>query len=312
MESRTWHLATVSVPPLMVETASSVLFDLGCGGIVTLCESEDAVKLGAYFAPETNAGLLAFLISSAMAEWEIRVPLAAIDVVPVPDEDWMKKWKEGFEPVPVGDRLLISPSWKLPDTADLDSPAAEFSGRVVVQIDPGMAFGTGTHETTRLCLQIIESRWKGGRMLDVGTGTGILSIAAALLTPDSEICAIDVDPQAVEIAVVNVEINRVTDRVKVSATPLSEMATGHFDLVVANLTAEVLIELMAGLATSARPGGQIVMSGILREFADDVEQAAGEAGLSVDQRITDGEWAALSATKPAVERIASDPFSSPK
>src|SRR5262249_34010296 len=132
--------------------------------------------------------------------------LLEVSVSEILDHDWMQKWKEGFEPISIGARIVVAPSWKLP---------AQRNGRLVIQVDPGMAFGTGTHERTRLCLEAIERHWRGGSLLDVGTGTGILAIAAAMLHPGSRITAIDIDLLAVEVARENVAINRVTDSIRV-------------------------------------------------------------------------------------------------
>src|ERR1041384_6148289 len=185
--------------------AIALLFDSGTTGIITLEESDDAVKLGAYFEASAHAEEVARDIEAGFARAGIRSSLMSIAITAVADQDWMQKWKEGFAPVAIGERLVIAPSWKLPDTNE----------RIVIQIDPGMAFGTGTHETTRMCLEAIERHWHGGRLLDVGKGTGILAIAAALLGPkpgpDSRIVGVDVDTPAGEVARENTAINNVSD-----------------------------------------------------------------------------------------------------
>src|SRR5262249_9783200 len=170
-------------------------------------------------------------------------------------------------------------------------------GRAVVHIDPGMAFGTGTHETTRLCLEAVEKYWNGKTMLDVGTGTGILAIAAALLEPESRVTAIDIDPLAVEVATENIGINQVAKVIDVSEGTPDKFAGSDFDVVIANLTAEVIIELMQELTACLRLAGVMILSGILTTLRYDVEQHAIKAGLQIIERGESGEWSLLVAQR---------------
>jgi len=282
---KTWQLLALTVSREAEETASSLLFELNANGIITLEESPDAVKLGAYFDEQADLARARERVRSRLED-----ALLDVSISSVADQDWMQKWKEGFEAVAVGERLIISPSWKLPD---------ETRGREVVEIDPGMAFGTGTHETTRLCLEAIERHWRGGRMIDVGTGTGILAIAAAKLVPGSRIHAIDVDPLAVEVARENAAINRVEGALEISEGGPRAFREGAFDVVVANLTAEVIVDLFDDLSACLSPSGSMILSGILTTLRPDVEARVTEAGLKIVERREAGEWAALVARREA-------------
>jgi ribosomal protein L11 methyltransferase len=285
---RVWNLVILTLAPSSGEIVSSLLFDLGTTGTITLEESTEQIKLGAYFEEGVDPYGIAHAIKADFARAGREQDLLAVTVSAVADADWMQKWKEGFEPAAIGERLLIAPSWRLP---------ADIEGREVIQIDPGMAFGTGTHETTRLCLELIERFWRGGCLLDVGTGTGILAIAAALLQPAARIIAIDVDPVAVEVARENIAINRVTDQVSVMEKQPGNFVGQSFDVVVANLTAEVIIDLMGELAGCVRPDGLLILSGILNELSDEVERSAGEAELMIIERQNAGDWSALVAQR---------------
>jgi ribosomal protein L11 methyltransferase len=292
--SSSWLLVTLNVSRDAEETASALLFDMAANGIVTLEESDDRVTLGAYF---DRLNKVADIKPALEAEFS-RLGLGDVgdfSISPVPEQDWMQKWKEGFEPVEVGERLIVAPSWKLPD---------DTNDRVVIQIDPGMAFGTGTHETTRLCLEAIERHWAGSSLLsllDVGTGTGILAIAAAKLVPGLEpgfrpgvkLVAIDVDPQAVEVARENTAINNVSDLIELNEGQPSDFRGHAFDVVVANLTAEVIVDLMSDLAACLAQRGLMILSGILSEVADDVERALVASGFEVIERHEAGEWSLL-------------------
>jgi ribosomal protein L11 methyltransferase len=287
-KEKIWHLIALNITRQAEEFASTVLFDLGTTGVVTLEENEDSLKLGAYFDERSNAEEIARRVEAEFARAGLANQLQGISISHIPDQDWMQKWKEGFEAITIGNRLVVAPSWKLP---------RETEGRAVIQIDPGMAFGTGTHETTRLCLEAIEVFWRGGSLLDVGTGTGILAIAAAMLASGSRITAIDIDPQAVEVARENIAINGSTDSIKILEGQPSDFANGTFDVVVANLTAEVIISLINDLARCLAPSGTMILSGILTTLRSDVECAALEAGLVIIERREAGEWSMLAARR---------------
>ena len=294
MRNSSWWLVTLDVSRDAEEAAGALLFDAGSSGIITLEEGADRVRLGAYFDNLTNVDDIKPALEAEFARMGLRNALADLSISAVPEQDWMQKWKQGFNGVEVGERLIIAPSWKLPGNS---------GGRVVIQIDPGMAFGTGTHETTRLCLEAIERHWRGGSLLDVGTGTGILAIAAASLAPEprpgsrpgSRLVAIDVDPQAVEVARENTAINNVSDRIELYEGQPRDFAGQGFDVVVANLTAEVIVDLMSDLAACLTREGLMILSGILSELADDVEGALLASGFEVIERRVAGEWSALVA-----------------
>jgi ribosomal protein L11 methyltransferase len=248
------------------------------------------VKLGAYFDERVNTLETRQALDEELTQAGVVDRVRSVSIETVVDQDWMKKWREGLTALEVGNRMVIAPSWNLPERPE---------GRIVIQIDPGMAFGTGTHETTRLCLESIERYWKGGSLLDVGTGTGILAITAALLAPGSRVVGIDIDPQAVEVACENAAINGVSAAIELQTAQARDLALRKFDVVVANLTAEVIVDLMGDLSSLLSPEGVIILSGILVESAGDVQRALGDSGLEMIERRDDGEWTALVANRAA-------------
>jgi ribosomal protein L11 methyltransferase len=191
----------------------------------------------------------------------------------------------------IGRRIVIKPTWLAHDPAPDD---------VVLDLDPGMAFGTGLHPTTRLCLAAIESAAdrglvSGARVLDVGCGSGILAIAAAKLGAAS-VLGVDTDPMAIEATVANAGRNALAERITARAGSLPSGATGH-DVVLANLIASVLIALAADLRDELRPGGIVLASGIFVDREDEVRVAFEEVGLTVTIRTAEGDWVALEATR---------------
>ncbi len=203
------------------------------------------------------------------------------------EKDWAEYWKRFYKPFRIGSHLVVRPTWEEYQAQEQD---------VVIDLDPGLAFGTGTHETTALCAELIEQYYTGGTVLDVGTGSGILAIAAARLGAD-DVLAIDIDPLAVRTARENVEKNRLNDKITVRQGDLLEGAMGPYNFAVANILADVIIMLSDPLRRALKPGGIFVCSGIIRDREEDVRQAL----LQNDYRIIDtrhrGEWVAFAARR---------------
>ena len=210
----------------------------------------------------------------------------------VRNEDWANNWKVHFKPVRIGERLVIKPTWE---------EYQALPGDLVIQIDPGMAFGTGAHPTTRMCLESLERicfNESAGKLpaavLDVGTGSGVLSIAAALMGA-TLITAVDIDPEAIRVTQENLELNGMGELVDASTTDLGEL-TGEYGVVVANILAEELVRLAAQLIARLAPGGWLILSGILTEKAEFV--GAGFPGLTPVDSPTEAEWSCLTFRRP--------------
>ncbi len=206
----------------------------------------------------------------------------------VREQEWADAWKAHFHVERIGRRLVIRPSWR---------PFTSQPGDVVIELDPGMAFGTGQHPTTRTCLELLEEHVRpGDTVLDVGTGSGILAVAAVKLGA-ARCLALDVDPQAVRVARENAARNGVADRVKVmEGTLTADDARRHaFDLAVANITAAAVAALAPALAAALRPGGTLIGSGIVADRLDAVQTALAAAKLSVTEVRAVGDWRTLVA-----------------
>ena len=198
------------------------------------------------------------------------------------DKDWNEVWKKSFEPMEAGDNILIVPSWMAVETE-----------RTVILIDPGRAFGTGHHETTRTCLGLVEKYAKdnkGKRLLDIGTGSGILTIGAMILGFDSAV-GVDTDPPAVEAALHNIELNGVKNITVIQGDVSS--AEGRFDLITANLISETLINIAGQISERLAPEGIAILSGMLTGQEEDVIKAMEEKGLRYQVKIVDDKWVTL-------------------
>ncbi|HEX6139692.1 MAG TPA: 50S ribosomal protein L11 methyltransferase [Candidatus Limnocylindria bacterium] len=216
-------------------------------------------------------------------------PVGTLTVRSVDDSDWTDAWKAGYTPQRIG-RLVIVPSW-------LDEPMAP--GEVAVRMDPGMAFGTGLHPTTRGCLELLQRVGPmPPRVLDVGSGSGILALAAMRLGAGSA-DALDTDPVAVEATLANAAHNGLADRLtaRQGTLPAAPMAE-PYPLVLANLVAAVLVKLAAPLAAHVAAGGTLIASGIIAERGDEVLQALTRVRFALGERLDDGEWVSLRMTRP--------------
>lgn len=210
----------------------------------------------------------------------------ALSTTTVRDEDWAENWKKYYKPFRVGKRLVVKPVWEsfLPEPMD-----------VILEIDPGMAFGNGTHETTSMCLALLETYGKPGDMvLDVGTGSGILSIAAAKLGA-THVYAVDLDPVAVNVAKKNIAQNQLSEMVSVEVANLLDVDYQKVDLIVANIIADAIILLSESASSHLNQGGFLIASGIIREREQDVLAALETNGFDVAELRHDGEWVAVVA-----------------
>jgi len=211
----------------------------------------------------------------------------------IQDQDWNQAWKERFKPFSITPHLVIKPSW------EAYSPE---SGQKIIEMDPGMAFGTGHHASTRLALLFIEQMFYAGgirpaSILDVGTGTGILAMAAALFGAEKTL-AIDNDPEAVAVACENVLRNGLQELVTVSGADLAGIQE-KFDLIIANIIHDTLLEIAADLHALLAPGGRLILAGILAgEQSEDIRAAYEELGLLHQKTTTEGEWSSLLFRKP--------------
>ena len=203
----------------------------------------------------------------------------------VEEEDWAESWKEFFWPQEITGRIVVKPTWR--------EYAAE-PGQLIIEIDPGMAFGTGTHPTTALCVQLLEKHLQAGRtVLDVGTGSGILLIAAAKLGA-GHLTGTDLDPMAVEVARKNLLQNRISPSAfELICGHLTEDIHRCFDVVVANILADVIIDLMKQGVPVTRPGGVFICSGIIEAYHARVAAKMAACGFDIVDVLKEGDWVAL-------------------
>lgn len=235
-----------------------------------------------YISPEENpAEAIAFLSERYTAEGIDH----KIETKGCEEEDWLNNWRQYFHPTPIGEKLLIRPTWR--DNYD----AGE---RIVLNIDPGLAFGTGNHETTRLCLETLEKYIHGGeKMLDVGCGSGILAIAGLLLGA-KEALGVDIDQMAVKTAEENAQINGVADRFNVVCGNLTDKVSGKYDVIAANIVADAIIMLSSGVKNFMDENTVYIMSGIIDTRRDDVVNAI-KNDFEIVEEITDNGWVCLVA-----------------
>jgi ribosomal protein L11 methyltransferase len=217
--------------------------------------------------------------------------ISALSTRVIEEKEWEKAWKEHFHVLHVGKRIVVVPTWRKYEAKEHD---------VIVSLDPGMAFGTGHHPTTRMCLELLETHvTPGTRILDLGCGSGILSIAAAKLGAASAF-GLEIDPIAATAAARNVRDNGVQDSVTTeeATLPHPNVAEGAYDLAIANISSKVIVDLAEHIAAAVKSGGTIILSGVLEEQQARVVKRMAELGVIVDEVMTDADWVALVATTP--------------
>jgi len=310
-----WLEVSLTVNGELAEAVADVLARFAPNGVMTeqgvkfLNDEDEGTAAGpitvrAYLAMDERIEDTRRRLEESLYYLGMIEPLPPAAFTLIPDQNWMEAWKQHYQPILVGKRLLILPAW-------LDSPDSD---RIPIKIDPGMAFGTGTHPTTQLCLELMEkvildhAGWgkeNGSTIsrgplttIDVGCGSGILSIAALKLGATAAL-AVDIDSQSVKNARENAEINGVNDELTLGQGSVGEIREGRFPfdsapLVLANILAPVIIRLFdEGLVELVERGGALILSGILQAQCQDVMDAAQVQGLTLGERSEMGDWVAL-------------------
>jgi ribosomal protein L11 methyltransferase len=285
-----WTALKFEVTSAEEDLACWLIMECGAKG----CEVQTVpgkASIKAYFDPSASLGMGA--VAAKFEEYGLASSLASLQQETEEERDWLKEWKSFFKPFTVGKRFHVVPSWQS-DLAPAELVVAEATAesRLRIVIEPGMAFGTGLHATTQFCLACIEQGEIKGRVLDVGTGSGILAIAMALLDKEAEIVAIDNDQKALENASLNLRLNNLVNRVKLLlAQP--ESLDGKFDAILSNMTCEDIIALLPTYKNWLKSGGIVVGAGILKEKIKALEEAQERFGFETRKLEISGEWAGV-------------------
>ncbi|TYP78032.1 50S ribosomal protein L11 methyltransferase [Paenibacillus methanolicus] len=320
-----WHEITVETTEEATEMISNFLHELDAGGVSieesgTLNKPRDT-SLGQWYEhplndiPEGQAVIKAYFYEEAdpeeimetirprieqLREFDIDPGDFIISAALVDDEDWANAWKQYFKPIRVSERLTIKPTWE---------DYAPGPDERIIELDPGMAFGTGTHPTTALCLRTLESVIQGGEeVIDVGTGSGVLAIGAMKLGA-KRVLALDLDPVAVSSATENTRLNGLEDSIQVHLSDLLGILQAKeesgpvnvsvpVDVVVANILAEIILLFLDDVYAALKPGGTYIASGIWKNKEADVEAGLLKAGFTIKDRQRDQDWIAFVAVRP--------------
>lgn len=308
-----WREVVVKVEEAAVDAVNDILMDCGAGGVViedpalvrkNIADNiwdaydfteeflnRDYIEVKAYLPCDNRLNdrigqlekMLEVLNSGSLTNL-----VKGLSFSEVREEDWAHSWKRYYKPVKAGEKIVIKPTWEEYNPAPND---------LIVELDPGMAFGTGTHPTTVMCIKFLEQVIKGGEtVFDIGTGSGVLAIVAAKLGA-REIKAVDIDNVAVESAKTNVSQNHVSYIVEVMQGNLLEKVKGQADVAVANIVADVIILVCPDVAKVVKPGGKFIASGIIWPRAEEVIEEVKQAGFTIMEVAREGEWVSLLAVR---------------
>lgn len=310
-----WSELAVLTTNEAVEPVSNILHEAGASGVV-IEDAEDLTrereyKFGEIYSlnpddfPIKGVILKAYLpVNSFLGEtidaiklainnlvsYDINIGANVITVSEVDEEDWATAWKKYYHPVKISQRFTIVPTWETYEPVSSDE--------LIIELDPGMAFGTGTHPTTVMSLQALEKTVKPGQLvIDVGTGSGVLAIGAALLGA-SHVHALDLDDVAVTAAKINVKLNKVQDRTTVVQGNLLDTIKEPGDVVVANILAEIIISFTDDAFQVVKPGGHYITSGIISAKKNDVKEALEASGFVIEDVMMMEDWVTIISKKP--------------
>lgn len=297
-----WLELCVDVPPEFVEPISHIFYKYGYGGVSIESPADFNPDEGEVAPVPETFSVRTYIpkddsTDERRANIEIGVklinhlhPIEPLKETEIKDEDWETNWKQYFHPIRVGRKLVICPTWQEHTSLRDD---------VIIFLDPGMAFGTGHHPTTRMCMELLEDTIVGGeKIIDLGCGSGILSVTAVKLGALSSI-GFEIENNASKVAKENCVLNGVDESVEVfnSTLPDNRYSEGDFDLALANISAKVIIELADHLTKGLRSGGKLILSGVLESALEDVRDVFEPLGVVFEKVMTDSDWTAVLATK---------------
>ncbi len=287
-----WVQVSIETSREAEDALSNLLVEMGSGGVQIEDGSSNSSKVtvSAYFPPDDLVGERVSRISSLLRdirELNMDVGTGRIRLKNLDELDWSERWKEFFKPLAIGERILVYTSWE---------NVSEFPTRdVLIQIDPGMAFGTGGHSTTLLALELLENVLQGGeKVADVGTGSGILAIAAVKLGA-GKVIAIDVDAKAVAIARENSQRNGVSDEIHVICGDLLSVIKDKYDVIVSNIYSNVILFMIPDFRYYLKADGRLILSGILERELPIIENELQNNSLKILETRVDEEWVAVLA-----------------
>ncbi|MCR2820449.1 50S ribosomal protein L11 methyltransferase [Lederbergia panacisoli] len=309
-----WSEISIHTTNEAIEPISNILHEAGASGVVIEDPAELTKEREDWFGeiydlnpgdyPEEGVIIKAYLpVNSFISEtidsikqeitdlikYDIDIGKNIVTTTEVKEEDWATAWKKYYHPVKISETFTIVPTWEEYERVNSDE--------LIIELDPGMAFGTGTHPTTVMCIQALERTvQKGSNVIDVGTGSGVLSIAAALLGA-KKVLALDLDEVAIESAKQNIELNHVSDMIDVQQGNLLEGIETQSDIVVANILADVIIRFTDDAASIVKQGGYFITSGIIQPKKSEVKDAIISAGFSIEETLVMEDWVAFIARR---------------
>ncbi|WP_090947739.1 50S ribosomal protein L11 methyltransferase [Parageobacillus thermantarcticus] len=309
-----WSEISIHTTHEAVEAISNILHEAGAGGVVIedpndLIKERDAsfgevYELNPDDYPEEGVIIKAYLpVNSFLGEtveeikqainnlllYDIDIGKNKITISEVNEEEWATAWKKYYNPVKISEKFTIVPTWETYEPVSSDE--------LIIELDPGMAFGTGTHPTTVMCIQALEKYVKpGDTVIDVGTGSGILSIAAAMLGAKS-VRALDLDPVAVDSAKINVKLNKVQHIVTVSQNNLLDRIEERANVIVANILAEIILRFVDDAYRLLENNGYFITSGIIQAKKQEVKEGLMKAGFTIEESLVMEDWVAFIARK---------------
>jgi ribosomal protein L11 methyltransferase len=289
---RRWLSVTLLIPRGFEEAVTNFVMEQGATGIEEIDEDLECERIKTYFPQNGRERKVLFVLRrylKSLQEIHPELSHCQIKATSIAEQNWGENWKKFFKPVQVTSRLVVKPPW---------APTRLKKGKIYIDISPGMAFGTGAHATTKLCIQALEKvlQRKGLSVLDVGTGSGILSIVAAKLGAE-EVCGIDIDEMAVGVARENVSQNNVSDIVKIRKGGIGDIRK-RFDVVVANIDFKGLMKMRKPLICHLEDQGFLILSGILKEDEDRICRSYLEINLFQRTKVTQEEdWVCITLNK---------------